>query len=70
MENFSEIAAVFRAEQALVQVASAEALAAAIAALMGDEARRLELGARARAIVERNRGAVQRTVDALAPLVA
>jgi len=70
MENFSEIAEAFRAEQALVQVASAEALAAAITALMGDETRRLELGARARAIVERNRGAVQRTIDALAPLVA
>jgi 3-deoxy-D-manno-octulosonic-acid transferase len=70
MENFREIAETFRAEQALVQVASAEELGAAVALLMADHARRRELGERARAIVERNRGAVQRTVDALAPLVA
>jgi 3-deoxy-D-manno-octulosonic-acid transferase len=70
MENFSEIVEGFRAEEALVQVASAEELGAEVAGLMADHARRQELGERARALVERNRGAVQRTVDALAPLVA
>jgi 3-deoxy-D-manno-octulosonic-acid transferase len=70
MENFREIAEEFRAGQALVQVTSAEALGRELAGLLGDAARREELGARARALVERNRGAVERTVDALAALVA
>jgi 3-deoxy-D-manno-octulosonic-acid transferase len=70
MENFREIAEEFRAGQALVQVASAEALGRELTGLLGDAARREELGARARALVERNRGAVERTVDALAALVA
>lgn len=70
MENFQEIADALRADQALVQVSSAQALGGEVAALMGDAARRQALGERARALVERNRGAVQRTVDALAALVA
>jgi 3-deoxy-D-manno-octulosonic-acid transferase len=70
MENFREIADEFRAGQAVVQVTSAEALGREVADLLADSARRQELGARALALVDRNRGAVQRTVDALAALVA
>jgi len=70
MENFSEIAEQFRAERALVQVEDADALGRAVAELLADDERRRELGDRARALVERNRGALQRTVDALAGLVA
>jgi 3-deoxy-D-manno-octulosonic-acid transferase len=65
MENFQEIADQFRAEEALVQVQSADELGREISALLLDEPRRRALGERARALVERNRGAVQRTVDAL-----
>jgi 3-deoxy-D-manno-octulosonic-acid transferase len=70
MENFQEIADTFRAESAIVQVASADELAREVAALMLDESRRRELGERARGLVGRNRGAVSRTTDALVPLLA
>ena len=70
MENFREIADTFRAEDAFVEVATAEALGHAVGGLLGDDARRQDLGERARSLVERNRGALQRTVDALADLVA
>lgn len=70
MENFQEIADEFRGEGALLQVRSSEELGDAISALFADERRRRELGARARAIIERNRGACGRTLDSLAALVA
>jgi 3-deoxy-D-manno-octulosonic-acid transferase len=70
MENFREITDQFRAEDAVLQVGSAEELAGAVIALLTDDARRLALGARARLVVDRNRGAVRITVDALAGLVA
>ncbi len=70
MENFQEIADTFRAESAIVQVASADELAREVAALLLDESRSRELGERARGLVGRNRGAVSRTTDALVPLLA
>jgi len=70
MENFQEIADQFRSEGALLQVGNADELAIAVAELLVDPPRRQALGARARALLESNRGAVQRTVDALAALVA
>ncbi len=70
MENFQEIADLLRAEGALVQVEDEDQLAGALAELLADEARRRQLGERARGVVDRNRGALQRTVDALAELVA
>jgi 3-deoxy-D-manno-octulosonic-acid transferase len=70
MENFREIADQFRAEDAIVEVRSAEELAAAVGGLIADETRRKAIGARARGLVDRNRGAVRLTVDALAGLVA
>jgi 3-deoxy-D-manno-octulosonic-acid transferase len=70
MENFQEIADTFRAENAIVQVASADELGREVSALMLDEPRRRALGERARGLVGRNRGAVSRTTDALAPLLA
>jgi 3-deoxy-D-manno-octulosonic-acid transferase len=70
MENFQEIADQFRTEGALVQVASADELGREISALLLDEERRGGLGERARDLVGRNRGAVSRTADALASLLA
>jgi 3-deoxy-D-manno-octulosonic-acid transferase len=69
MENFQEIASQFRAEGALVQVASAEDLAPEVSALLLDQPRRRALGERARDLVARNRGAVQKTADALSQLL-
>jgi 3-deoxy-D-manno-octulosonic-acid transferase len=70
MHNFQEIADRFRAERALVEVRSGEELARELTRLLLDPGRRRELGERARAIVEKNRGALARTVDALAGLLA
>jgi 3-deoxy-D-manno-octulosonic-acid transferase len=70
MENFQEIADEFKAGGALVEVRSAEELGGEVAALLLDEARRREMGERARRLVDRNRGAARRTVDALGRLVA
>jgi 3-deoxy-D-manno-octulosonic-acid transferase len=70
MENFQEIADQFKAAGALAQVADAEELGDAVAALLLDDARRRELGERGRRLVEDNRGAVRRSVDALVALVA
>jgi 3-deoxy-D-manno-octulosonic-acid transferase len=68
MENFQEIADAFRAADALVQVAGEEQLIEAAGGLLRDAARRRALGENGRALVESNRGALRRTVDALAEL--
>jgi 3-deoxy-D-manno-octulosonic-acid transferase len=68
MQNFQEIHDAFLAERALVPVASSEQLADEVVRLLGDEAARLTLGERGRALVERNRGALARSADALALL--
>jgi 3-deoxy-D-manno-octulosonic-acid transferase len=70
MENFQEIADEFRAAGALVQIAHAAALGPAVARLLGDPQERARLGERAQALVERSRGALRATVEALAELVA
>jgi 3-deoxy-D-manno-octulosonic-acid transferase len=70
MQNFAEIAAAFVASDAVVQVASEAAFEDAVLALMTDPVRRASLGAAARALVEANRGAKERTLtvlDALLP---
>ena len=70
MENFQEIADEFVGAGAVVQVPSADALAAEVSVLLTDAARRAALGEKARLLVHRNRGALRTTVDALAALVA
>jgi 3-deoxy-D-manno-octulosonic-acid transferase len=70
MENFQEIADEFLAEGALVQVRSSDELSGEVLALLADEKRRALLGERGRAIVERNRGARERTAEALVGLLA
>jgi 3-deoxy-D-manno-octulosonic-acid transferase len=69
MENFQEIADQFRADEALVQVGSVDELAGEVSSLLLDEPRQRRLGERARDIVDRNRGAVARSADALAGLL-
>jgi 3-deoxy-D-manno-octulosonic-acid transferase len=70
MENFQEIAELFRSEGALVQVRDPEQLAREVASLLTDEERRREIGGRARSLVDRNRGALARTMESLAGLLA
>jgi len=68
MENFQEIADEFRAADALVQVADEARLAGVLHELLRDAGRRRALGESGHALVERNRGALGRTVDALVGL--
>ena len=70
VENFQEIVELFRREAAIVQVDGAQALALEVTSLLQDELRRRTLGERARALVLKHQGALARTLDALAELVA
>jgi 3-deoxy-D-manno-octulosonic-acid transferase len=65
MENFADIARTFLDQHGAVQVGSAGDLADALVALLDDPVRRATLGATARGIVEANRGATLRTLEAL-----
>jgi 3-deoxy-D-manno-octulosonic-acid transferase len=65
MDNFREIAEKFLREGALLQVKDADALGNAVVDLLVDEPRRKALGAKARTLVEGNRGALAGTLDRL-----
>jgi 3-deoxy-D-manno-octulosonic-acid transferase len=69
MRNFQEIADAFVANGAAVQVQSARELEDAMLTLVTDPVRRARLGAAARALVEANRGAKDKTIAAIAALL-
>ena len=69
MENFAEIADTFLANDAAVQVPSRHALDEAVVALMGDPVRRARLGAAARALIDANRGAKEKTMAVVTALL-
>jgi len=69
MENFAEIAETFLANDAAVQVRSDRELETAVVSLIGDPVRRARLGAAARALVDANRGAKDKTLAVIAGLV-
>ena len=62
MQNFKEIAATFVAHDAAVQIPNARGLEDALLALLIDPVRRARLGAAARALVESNRGAKEKSL--------
>ncbi len=70
MHNFREIADSFERAAAWRRVESGEELGAAWRAWLDDPAAAREVGARGRALVEANRGALERTRAMLAPLLA
>lgn len=70
MENFREIAERFDADRAWRRVADAAELAAVFAGWLDDPEGARELGRRGARLVEANRGALARTVELLAPLLA
>ena len=63
MQNFTDIARNFVAQNAAVQVEDADALEATVGELLADQNRREELGRRALRVVRENLGAVDRTAD-------
>jgi 3-deoxy-D-manno-octulosonic-acid transferase len=69
MQNFAEIAEAFLANGAAVQVQSERALVEAVVDLMNDPVRRARLGAAARALVDANRGAKDRTLAVVTSLL-
>ncbi len=69
MQNFAEIARAFLDNGAAVQVRSGRELQGVLLDLLGDPVRRASLGAAARALVEANKGARGRTLDAIAELL-
>ena len=69
MENFAEIAEEFLANGAAVQVRFDRELDHAVVSLMSDPVQRARLGAAARALVEANRGAKEKTVAVITALM-
>jgi len=69
MHNFREIAEAFIAHDAAVQVSSVRELEDALLALLTDPVRRARLGAAARALVESNRGAKDKSLAIIAQLL-
>lgn len=63
MQNFEDVARIFLAQRAVIQVPDAAELEKVFAELLGSEARRRELGERAATVVRENMGAVDRTVE-------
>ena len=69
MSNFAEIADAFVSNGAGVQLAGEQDLEETLLSLMSDPVRRARLGAAARALVEANRGANEKSVTVLADLL-
>ncbi len=69
MQNFADIARLFLDADAAIQVADEKDLERALRELFEDPAKRTELSRRARQVVERNRGAADRTVASLEELL-
>ncbi len=69
MENFADIAAAFDEAGAWLRVADAAALGTAWRRWLAAPDAAAELGARGRRLVEANRGALERTVGLLAPIL-
>jgi 3-deoxy-D-manno-octulosonic-acid transferase len=69
MENFAEIADAFLANDAALQVRSNRELESGVLSLMGDPVRRARLGAAARALVDANRGAKDKTLAVIVNLI-
>lgn len=70
MENFREIAARFDQERAWRRVASSAELARVFGNWLDDPVAASALGDRARALFERDRGALERTLEQLRPILA
>lgn len=73
--NFSAAVAAFREHDALLEIASEShedqktELEKALGELLGDSARRTELGANALAVMKENQGATRKTIEILRPLI-
>jgi 3-deoxy-D-manno-octulosonic-acid transferase len=69
VHNFREISDAFIAHDAAIQVTSARSLEDALLALLTDPVRRARMGAAARALVDSNRGAKDKSLTIIAQLL-
>lgn len=69
MENFRDMAAQFLSARAGVQVTSGERLGKAWVQLIEDQKLNERMGRAARELVERNRGATERSIDRIAAIL-
>jgi 3-deoxy-D-manno-octulosonic-acid transferase len=69
MENFRAVASLFQQHAAAVELPNEAALAPAVRRLLASPAEREALGRRARQVVDRYRGAIDRTMGHLEPLL-
>jgi 3-deoxy-D-manno-octulosonic-acid transferase len=69
MQNFKEIAEAFVAQDAAVQIGGPHDLEPVLLALLTDPVRRARLGAAARALVESNRGAKEKSLAVIAQVL-
>ena len=69
MQNFRAVAGIFQEAQAAVQVQDAAGFTPALRQLLASAQDRQTLGARARRVVEESRGAIDRTLDLIEPLL-
>jgi 3-deoxy-D-manno-octulosonic-acid transferase len=67
MQNFKDITRLFLSRQAAMQAPNAAGLERALEELLANPARRAEMGAKAKATVAENLGAVERTVEMILP---
>ena len=70
MQNFREVVEIFQRAKAARQVERDEDLLPALRELLAEPKKRLELGKRARGVVEQNRGSIKRSIDILEQLKA
>ncbi|HEX5701997.1 MAG TPA: 3-deoxy-D-manno-octulosonic acid transferase [Pyrinomonadaceae bacterium] len=73
-QNFAAVTQALLDEDALIQLSESDEPAAALARvfteLLSDEPKRRSIAARAKAVCDRNRGATERTIDLISPLLA
>jgi 3-deoxy-D-manno-octulosonic-acid transferase len=69
MQNFPQIVPEFLAQKAAIQVKTAQELEVSIARLLDDPDLRGEMGWRARSVVDKNQGGIEKTVDMIVQAV-
>lgn len=65
MDNFREVAEIFKKHNAAIELANDEELLKCLRILLADEQKRLELGKKARKVVEEYRGSIAKTIGEL-----
>ena len=67
--NFKDVMRIFLDEEAIIQVSNWQALEAALNELLADQKKRQQIGVKAKAVVERYKGASSKTIDLIERLI-